>query len=36
VFDIGKDGDVRYANVRGNWTDRAEPADVLAVLGELR
>jgi hypothetical protein len=23
---------VRYANVRGNWTGRAEPADVMAVL----
>jgi hypothetical protein len=26
------DGAVRYANVHDNWTERAEPADVLAVL----
>jgi peroxiredoxin len=36
TFVIGSDGDLRYANVRGNWTERAEPADVLAVLNELR
>jgi peroxiredoxin len=32
TFVIGEDGAVRYANVRGNWTERAEPAEVLAVL----
>jgi peroxiredoxin len=32
TFVIGVDGAVRYANVRGNWTERAEPADVLAAL----
>jgi peroxiredoxin len=36
TFVIGVDGAVRYANVRGNWTERAEPADVLAVLREPR
>jgi peroxiredoxin len=36
TFVIGVDGAVRYANVRGNWTERAEPADVLAVLGSVR
>jgi peroxiredoxin len=35
TFVIDIDGEVRYANVRGNWTERAEPAEVLAVLGEL-
>jgi peroxiredoxin len=34
TFVIGRDGRVRYANVRGDWTERAEPADVLSVLGE--
>jgi hypothetical protein len=33
---INSGGAVRYANVRGNWTERAEPADALAVLRELR
>src|ERR1700748_3810609 len=32
TFVIGVDGAVRYASVRGNWTDRAEPAAVLAAL----
>jgi peroxiredoxin len=32
TFVIGTDGRVRYAGVRGDWTERAEPADVLAVL----
>jgi peroxiredoxin len=36
TFVIGVDGAVRYANVRGNWTERAEPADVLAVLDGVR
>jgi peroxiredoxin len=36
TFVIGADGGVRYANVRGNWTERAEPTEVLEVLGELR
>ena len=36
TFVIGEDGAVRYANVRGNWTERAEPADVLAVLREVQ
>jgi peroxiredoxin len=34
VIDMG--GEVRYAHVRGDWTERAEPADVLEVLRELR
>jgi peroxiredoxin len=33
---IGVDGAVRYAHVRGNWTERAQPADVLAVLRDGR
>ena len=36
AFVIGIDGAVRYANVHGNWTERAEPADVLAVLRGVR
>lgn len=36
TFVVGKEGDVRYANVRGNWTERAEPAEVQAVLDGLR
>jgi peroxiredoxin len=32
TFVIGVDRAVRYANVHGNWTERAEPGDVLAVL----
>jgi peroxiredoxin len=36
TFVIDTDGSVRYANVRGNWTERAEPVDVLTALGELR
>ena len=36
TFVIGVDGAVCYANVRGNWTERAEPADVLAALHEPR
>jgi peroxiredoxin len=32
TFVVGVDGAVLYANVRGNWTERAEPAEVLAVL----
>jgi peroxiredoxin len=36
TFVIGVDGAVCYANVHGNWTERAEPADVLAVLGSAR
>ena len=36
TFVIGEDGAIRYANVRGNWTERAEPADVLAVLRDVQ
>jgi peroxiredoxin len=32
TFVIAPGGDVRYANVRGDWTERAEPTEVLAVL----
>jgi peroxiredoxin len=35
TFVIDQDGVVRYANVRGNWTERAEPSEVLAVLQGL-
>ena len=35
TFVIDVDGAVRYANVRGNWTERAEPAEVLAVLRDI-
>lgn len=35
TFVIDADGIVRYSNVRGDWTKRAEPADVLAVLSQL-
>jgi peroxiredoxin len=36
TFVIGTDGRVRYANVRGDWRERAEPDDVLAVLKSER
>jgi peroxiredoxin len=36
TFVIGVDGAVRYANVRGNWTERAEPAEVMAVLRDVQ
>lgn len=35
TFVIGPDGVVRYAHVRGDWRERAEPGDVLAVLDQL-
>jgi peroxiredoxin len=35
TFVIGGDGRVRYARVSGNWTERAEPSEVLAALDEL-
>ncbi|MBV9940489.1 MAG: AhpC/TSA family protein [Solirubrobacterales bacterium] len=35
TFVIDAAGLVRYAHVRGAWTERAEPEEVLAVLGEL-
>jgi peroxiredoxin len=35
TFVIDRAGRVRYAHVRGDWTERAEPADVLAVLARL-
>jgi peroxiredoxin len=35
TFVIDPDGHVRYANVRGDWTERAEPAEVLAVLDQM-
>ncbi len=36
AFVIDRGGIVRYANVRGDWRERAEPADVLTVLSQLR
>jgi peroxiredoxin len=36
TFVIDPRGRVRYSHVRGDWTERAEPSDVLAVLAELR
>lgn len=36
TFVIDVDGVVRYAHVRGDWTERAEPIDVLSVLSDLR
>ena len=36
TFVIGTDGAIRYANVHGDWTERAEPADVLTVLASVR
>jgi peroxiredoxin len=33
TFVVGTAGRVRYANVRGNWTERSEPSEVLEVLG---
>ena len=33
---IDRRGIVRYVNVRGDWRERAEPADVLTVLSQLR
>lgn len=36
TFVIGSDGELRYARVTGDWTERAEPAEVLAVPDELR
>lgn len=35
TFVIARDGAVRYANVRGDWTERAEPSEVLRALAEL-
>lgn len=32
TFVVSDDGIVRYAHVRGDWRERAEPADVIAVL----
>ena len=36
TFVIGGDGAVRHAFVRGDWTARAEPIDVLEVLRGIR
>jgi peroxiredoxin len=36
AFVIDCHGIVRYVNVRGDWRERAEPADVLTVLSQLR
>jgi peroxiredoxin len=36
TFVIDRDGVVRHAHVRGDWRERAEPADVVAVLDGLR
>ena len=35
TFVVATDGEVRYAHVRGDWTERAEPTDVLAVLAKI-
>jgi peroxiredoxin len=35
AFVIDRRGIVRYVNVRGDWRERAEPADVLTVLTQL-
>jgi peroxiredoxin len=35
TFALDSGGAVRYANERGEWTERAEPADVLDVLVEM-
>jgi len=35
TFVIAPGGDVRYANVRGDWSERAEPTEVLAVLERM-
>jgi peroxiredoxin len=35
TFVIDRAGRVRYAHVRGDWTERAEPAEVLDVLARL-
>jgi peroxiredoxin len=32
TFVIAPDGGVRYANVSGDWRERAEPDDVIAIL----
>jgi peroxiredoxin len=32
TFVVTSDGTVRYANVRGDWRERTEPAEVIAVL----
>jgi peroxiredoxin len=36
AFVIDRREIVRYVNVRGDWRERAEPADVLTVLSQLR
>jgi peroxiredoxin len=35
TFVIVGDGRVRYARVSGNWTERAEPSEVIAALDEV-
>ena len=35
TFVIDQCGEVRYAHVRGDWTERAEPSNVLTILAEL-
>jgi peroxiredoxin len=35
TFVIDAGGQVRYAHVRGDWTERAEPSEVLSVLAGL-
>ena len=35
TFVIASDGGIRYANVRGDWTERAEPSEVLGVLTRM-
>ncbi len=36
TFVMDRGGIVRYAHVRGDWRERAEPSDVLAVLSGVR
>lgn len=36
TFVIDRGGIVRYVNVRGDWRERPEPADVLTALSQLR
>jgi peroxiredoxin len=35
TFVIDQRGEVRYAHVRGDWTERADPSEVLTILAEL-
>lgn len=35
TFVISSSGEVHFAHVRGDWTERAEPSEVLSVLAEM-